>query len=198
VLQAGAREVDAGLVLVDVGPNLGAFNRAALVTAEHVAVPLAPDLYSLQGLRNLGPSLRRWRREWEDRRERNPVNDLNIPPGTMNPIGYIVMQHAVRLDRPIEGYARWMERIPSIYREAVLDEPPCEAITIATDPYCLSALKPFRSLMPLAQESRKPMFALTSADGAIGGHAEAVRACYDDFRALARRIAERCGVALPS
>ncbi len=51
--------------------------------------------------------------------------------------------------------------------------------------------------MPLAQEARKPMFALRPADGAIGGHANAVQACYRDFRALARKIAERCGMAEP-
>jgi cellulose biosynthesis protein BcsQ len=73
VLHRAAEEVGAGFVLVDVGPNLGAFNRAALVAADHVVVPLAPDLYSLQGLRNFGPTLRRWQREWAERRERNPV-----------------------------------------------------------------------------------------------------------------------------
>lgn len=56
---------------MDVGPNLGALNRAALVAADLVVVPLAPDLYSLQGLRNLGPTLRDWQREWQERRERN-------------------------------------------------------------------------------------------------------------------------------
>ena len=39
------------------------------------------------------------------------------------------------------------------------------------DPYQLGALKPYRSLMPLAQEARKPMFFLRPADGALGGHA---------------------------
>ena len=43
---------DAKLVLIDVGPNLGAINRSALIAANFVAVPLAPDLFSLQGLRN--------------------------------------------------------------------------------------------------------------------------------------------------
>lgn len=63
ILGAAAERSAAPLVLVDVGPNLGALNRAALVTADHVVVPLAPDLYSLQGLKNLGPTLRRWRSE---------------------------------------------------------------------------------------------------------------------------------------
>ena len=68
---------------------------------------------------------------------------------------------------------------------------------IEDDLNCLATLKHFRSLMPLAQEARKPMFALRPADGAIGGHANAVQACYRDFRALDRKIAERCGVAEP-
>lgn len=59
---AEAREAE--LVLIDVGPNLGAINRAAIIAAQHIVVPLAPDLFSLQGLRNLGPTLRNWREEW--------------------------------------------------------------------------------------------------------------------------------------
>jgi cellulose biosynthesis protein BcsQ len=196
-LRRAAERAGADTVLLDVGPNLGALNRAALVAADHVVVPLAPDLYSLQGLKNLGPTLRRWRREWAERRERNPVADLPMPQGAMTPAGYVVMQHAVRLDRPVKAYARWMDRIPSSYRESVLGETGRRAVAIDKDPHCLATLKHFRSLMPLAQEAHKPMFALKPADGAIGGHAQAVQDCYRDFRALARTVAERCGVALP-
>ena len=62
----------AQMILMDVGPNLGAINRAAIIAAEHVAIPLASDLFSLQGLRNLGPTLRHWREEWRERKKRNP------------------------------------------------------------------------------------------------------------------------------
>jgi len=197
VLEAAAGERDANLVLVDVGPNLGAINRAALITAEHVVIPLAPDLYSLQGLKNLGPTLRRWRQEWSERRSRNPVPDLSMPLGTMQPAGYVVMQHAVRLDRPVKAYERWMTRIPTVYREAVLDEQTTQVpMSVDQDPRRLAALKHYRSLMPLAQEARKPMFFLKPADGAIGGHAKAVQDCYQDFRDLARTVAHRCGVVV--
>lgn len=196
ILRLAAERSFATLVLVDVGPNLGAFNRAALVTADHVVVPLAPDLYSLQGLRNLGPTLRRWRREWSERRTRNPNTDLALPAGGMQPIGYVVMQHAVRLDRPVKAYARWMGRIPGVYREAVLDETVEPEMTIDRDPHCLATLKHFRSLMPMAQEARKPMFFLKPADGALGGHVTAVQDCYRDFHRLAHRIAGRAGVRL--
>jgi hypothetical protein len=65
------------------------------------------------------------------------------------------------------------------------------------DPFCLETLKHYRSLMPMAMEAGKPMFFLKPADGAIGSHAQAVQGCYKDFQRLTRRIAERCGVALP-
>jgi len=197
-LESAARARDARLVLIDVGPNLGAVNRAVLITAQHVVIPLAPDLYSIQGLKNLGPTLRRWRSEWAERRIRNPVDGLSIPSGEMAPAGYVVMQHAVRLDRPVKAYDRWMQRIPEVYRETVLDEPGTwQQKAISDDPSCLAMLKHYRSLMPLAQEARKPMFKLTAADGALGGHAQAVKECYRDFRRVAREVASRCGVALP-
>ena len=47
LIQAGAAET-AELVLIDVGPNLGAINRAALIASDQVCIPLAPDLFSLQ------------------------------------------------------------------------------------------------------------------------------------------------------
>ncbi len=197
VMESAARERDAEIVLIDVGPNLGAVNRGVMIAAEHVLIPLAPDLYSLQGLKNLGPTLRRWREEWSERQNRNPVHDLSIPKGAMSPTGYVVMQHAVRLDRPVKAYAKWMGRIPGVYRQVVLDEHSTRNITVDKDPHCLAMLKHYRSLMPLAQEARKPMFFLKPADGAIGGHATAVQDCYRDFKALARRVAERCGVAVP-
>jgi cellulose biosynthesis protein BcsQ len=199
ILMAAAENAGAELVLIDVGPNLGALNRAVLVAAQEVVIPLAPDLYSLQGLRNLGPTLRRWRSEWTERLHRLPVaiSGLALPSGDMHPAGYVVLQHAVRLDRPVKAYSRWMARIPQEYRKSVLDEPREHGPVIDRDPHCLATLKYYRSLMPLAQEARKPMFFLKPADGAIGGHSAAVQDCYKDFRALARRIADRCGVAIP-
>lgn len=201
LMERAALDREAALVLIDVGPNLGAINRAALIAAEHVVVPLAPDLFSLQGLKNLGPTMRRWRTEWHERRERNPVAGLSLPQGNMAPAGYVVMQHAVRLDRPVRAYDRWMARIPIVYREAVLDQRvAADALSVPRvdgDPHCLATLKHYRSLMPLAQEARKPMFDLRPADGAIGGHAKAVQHTYQDFRQLALTIAERCGLWLP-
>lgn len=194
LIQDGAGST-AELVLIDVGPNLGAINRAALIASDYVCIPLAPDLFSLQGLKNLGPTLREWRGYWSDLLRKSPPG-LPMPNGTMQPVGYIVMQHSIVASRPVKVYKRWMDRVPSVYRDAVLNETGSKQQSVEDDPYCVSMLKHYRSLMPMAMEARKPIFYLKSADGAIGAHLEAVKNCYEDFRSLAVKIAAKAGMAL--
>lgn len=192
ILQNSASQADAQVIVMDLGPNLGAINRAALIAADFIVVPLAPDLFSLQGLRNLGPSIRRWRSDWKNRLERNPEPSLQLPRGDMLPIGYVVLQHAVRLDRPVQAYAKWMARIPVEYAGAVLGT----QASLSRDPdrQQIAQLKNFRSLMPMAQEARKPIFHLKPADGALGAHFTAANAAGKEFGVLARELMFRIGL----
>ena len=193
LMQSAALRARAEFILVDLGPNLGAINRAALVAADFLVVPLTPDLFSLQGLRNLGPTVRTWRGEWQERLKRGPA-DLALPMGRIEPVGYVVMQHAVRLDRPAKAYERWVDRIPEVYATEVVGEAAPSGSPRTMDRHCIGMIKHYRSLMPMAQEARKPMFHLRPADGAIGSHASAAQDARQDFRTIAEAILERCGL----
>jgi cellulose biosynthesis protein BcsQ len=190
VAQMAASQHNADIILADVGPNLGAINRSALIGSDHVVIPLAADLFSLQGLRNLGPTLQKWRSDWTKRLDNWPNPDFELPAGKMQPIGYILMQHSERLSRPVQAYKKWADRIPETYRKTVLND----RISPKPQPIsgdCLARLKHYRSLVPMAQEARKPIFELTAADGAIGSHSYAVKDARSDFAALAVAILER-------
>jgi len=113
IAQMAGRQHGADLILADVGPNLGAINRSALIATDHVIIPLAADLFSLQGLRNLGPTLRAWRGDWRKRLENWTAPSLTLPAGDMRPAGYILMQHSERLSRPVQAYKKWADRISS-------------------------------------------------------------------------------------
>jgi len=76
-------------------------------------------------------------------------------------------------------------RLPAAYRESVLG---LEAA--AGHQYEISRIKHYRSRMPMAMEARKPMFSLTSADGAIGAHQKNVGQCHEDFARLTTSIAK--------
>ena len=202
LLTQSAKDCNADLVLMDLGPNLGAINRAALIAADYVVVPLAPDLFSLQGLRNLGPTLRQWRGEWNERTLKNPASELSLPVGLMQPIGYIILQHGIRAGRPVQAYQRWLVRIPDVYSEEILDpadkEPNNSEAQSSPDENCLALLKHYQSLMPMAQEAHKPIFHLKPADGVIGAHTNAIRKVYGDFRSLAHAIAQRIDLKIPA
>ena len=192
VMQTGAQACGATVVLADVGPNLGAINRSALIATNKVVVPLGADLFSLQGLRNLGPTLRNWRRDWRKRLENWPSPKFPLPDGKMKPVGYIVQQHGVRLNRPVKAYDKWVNRMPKEYARMLLERKRGPfAATPAEDEHCLATIRHYRSLVPMAQEHRKPVFQLTSADGAIGGHSAAVNDAYRDYKILAQVLARK-------
>ncbi|MGA7237304.1 MAG: AAA family ATPase, partial [Bryobacteraceae bacterium] len=197
VTQRAALAYEASVILLDLGPNLGSINRAALIAADYVVVPMSPDLFSLQGLRNLGPTFERWRQEWQDRLGRKPEIEIELPRGRIQPLGYVVQQHSVRFDRPVKSYEKWISRIPGDYRKYVLNEAGSTPLSVQDDPHKLALLRHYRSLMPMAQEARKPMFHLKPADGAIGAHLQSVHDAYRDFRALAESIASRAHLNLP-
>jgi chromosome partitioning protein len=203
VMQMAATKIQADIILVDIGPNLGAINRSVLVATDYVAIPLGADLFSLQGLKNLGPTLKSWKSlwqkrlsNWNDSVEQASHSSFQLPQGKMQPIGYLCQQHSVRLDRPVKAYDKWVNRIPNVYRESVLGEQNDTNITPEIDPYCLATIKHYRSLIPMGQEHRKPIFNLTSADGAIGSHASAATDAKKDFKQLAEKIAKEIGLVL--
>ena len=191
IVEQAAEQEQSDVVLMDVGPNLGAINRTALIATDFVIMPVAPDLFSVKGLMNLGPTLIDWRTKWKARLEKNPEPTLSLPAGSMEPLGYVVLQRNVRSSRPVKAYLKWAKRLPKVYRRYVLaDTSPTLDIEVEKDPYQLGFLKHYQSLMPMAMEVRKPIFSLKPADGAIGSHYQAVKECYRDFQQLAEKMVE--------
>ena len=195
VIQMGASQSGAELVLVDVGPSLGAVNRSALIATDFVVVPLAADLFSRQGLRNLGPTLRHWREEWGKRRGSWIEPDFELPSGAMQPLGYLIQQPGFRLDRPVQAYDRWAKKMPGEYARSVRGETVTALSDWSKDPNQIAMVKHYRSLIPLSQDARKPIFHLSAAEGARGGHATAARDAGDDFAKLAQEILRRMDAA---
>jgi cellulose biosynthesis protein BcsQ len=199
VLAKAVRDAAAGfgakLALIDVGPNLGAINRAALLAADYVIVPVAPDIFSHRGLTNVGNGLRDWRKGWAARAVETP-SPSGWPMGDAAPLGYVVSRFSIYKGEQARHFSRWINRVPEIFHRDVLGESLPAPATVQEDESSLAWLKDYHSLMAMAHESRKPIFRLKPADGAIGGHLRAVDAAFGDFKALALVIAQRAGIAL--
>jgi chromosome partitioning protein len=175
--------------LIDVGPNLGAINRSALLAADKVLMPLAADLFSLRGLTNLGPKFRDWRDRWNIRQpdRRSGRSEDDAPHGLMEPLGYVVMQPRMRDGQPGRAHAKWMEDIPIVFATQVLNE---DRPAKGDRPHQVGTIRDYGGLMAAAYRVNKPGFSLMARDGAT---ADAIKSCDEDFDNLARAIIERLG-----
>jgi len=203
VMQMAARKVEADLILVDIGPNLSAINRSALIATDYVILPLGTDIFSWQGLKNLGPTLISWKTLWQERLthwkthpESEHYPDFELPEGKMQSIGYLCQQYRLRLTRPITVYDKWPNLLPNVYRQDVLNNSEETDLKPTDDPYCLAIVKHYRSLIEMSQEHRLPVFKLRPAHGAIGSYAITVQVAKQDFKQLAQMIADKMDIKL--
>ena len=193
IIDEAAKRFGAQVVLIDVGPNLGAINRAVTISSDYIIMPVASDLFSLQGIKNLGTTLNQWKKQWGQRKEFKPQNlTVQIPANDGSPVGYIIMQYSAKESRPVKSYLKWANRIPKVFREYVLGAVTPSVITVEEDDHCIALLKHFRSLAPMSMEAHKPIFLLKPGDGAIGAHVYAVQKSYEEFETLTRRILDYC------
>jgi cellulose biosynthesis protein BcsQ len=64
VAKLAADKVNADVILYDVGPNVGALNRAVLLDCDYFITPVAADLFSLRALTTVGHSVAKWIKDW--------------------------------------------------------------------------------------------------------------------------------------
>jgi cellulose biosynthesis protein BcsQ len=198
VIVAAAEKTEADIVLVDLGPNLGALNRAVLGGSEFIIIPVAPDLFSIRGTENLGSKLVTWRREWDQCNTAWTSNAFEIPKGRPKFLGYVIQQHNVRDNR--EGMTRGWQifgtRLEGAIQENIVAPlTPLDQIQHNNGgTYNLGRIPNLHSLIPYSLEARKPVFDCTSADGLTGAHITRARESRDHFEPMATAILAALGI----
>ena len=194
-IQAAAACYDATTVLVDLGPGLGAVNRTALLSCRFLVSPITMDNFSIRGLQDLGTVLPRWRLHHQRLRGWSAGVGLAPRENLPTPLGYVLVEDKVRGSGLLREYDLYEKGVEAQYHESLLldDERPARG---QADPWCLGVMRHYRTLMPLAQEARKPIFLLKAADGAMSAHLYAVQEAYKDFKQLATTIAQRANAQI--
>jgi chromosome partitioning protein len=191
--------VDADFAFVDVGPNVGALNRAVLLASDYLIVPMASDLFSLRALPSVGGSLTTWVSQWQTAQSVAPTLSFDIPDGLPKVLGYVSQQFNVYRGEATNAFSQWIEMIPSQIEQGLLrplsehdDE---HGATLADPAQSLGSkvddLKNFHSLVPHAQTLRQAIFELTADDVVRGGQITRARASEEQFAALCNNIIDR-------
>jgi cellulose biosynthesis protein BcsQ len=173
------QKCDAAIVLVDLGPNLGALNRATLSGSDYVIVPIAPDLFSIRGTENLGSKLEQWRNEWAQCHAAWNGEGLDIPTGEPKFLGYIVQNHNIRNNAAgmTRGWQLFGNRMQAAVQANIVDRlsPLGQVVVRADGNYNLGQIPNLHSLIPYSQEARKPVYKCTGRDGLNGAHIASAR-----------------------
>jgi chromosome partitioning protein len=187
------RELAVDVSLVDLGSNVNALNRSALIAADGFVVPLAPDLFSVMALPSVGQSLQAWISQWHTACGNTPPElDVDLPVGGPTPFGYVTQQFSTYRKTPANAFKQWLERVPDAYEEGIIKPLAAAEVRIPTGEAYLGALKNFGALIPTAQEANKALFELSGRE-AYGAQFKAAQESKALFASMGTSILQKLG-----
>ncbi len=193
VVDKVAGKINADIVFYDVGPNVGALNRAILLDCDYFITPVAADLFSLRALSTVGRAISKWVRDWET--VRSLASDVERPRllrGRPAYLGYITSAFKVNTGRNAANpHAEWESKIAPRVRDKVvkvLNSVGSELVQ-SGGVNKIGGVKHFHSLAPEAQKRGVGIGALRGMVNA--GHYPQVDEARTSFDALAKEIGRR-------
>ncbi|MBZ5709319.1 ParA family protein [Nannocystis pusilla] len=187
------------LVIIDVGPSLGALNRCALIAADTFITPISSDLFSLYALENIALWLSDWLVTYRDAYDgvarKMPADLAKFPeitrqlPLTRGYLGYTTQQYVTKTSagerRKTQAYEHFREQVPesieSLTAMGVVREPDLD----------LGIIPNMFSMVPLAQAAHAPVSALTKEDGLRGAQFSQQEKYVDELNRVFAKILDR-------
>jgi cellulose biosynthesis protein BcsQ len=192
--RTGAK-IRADVCLYDVGPNVGALNRAILLDCDYFITPVAADLFSLRALTTVGRSMAKWMNDWKTIRGLASAEDrAALPMGRPAYLGYITSAYKVSKGKAAaDPHEDWEKKIAPRVRDRIIED------IKAFDPKLLpqggnklGGIKHYQSLAASAQQYG---VAIGKLGGLVNpGHTAAINSARSDFIDLAKEIVKRTGI----
>ncbi|WP_197494201.1 ParA family protein [Rhodococcus sp. EPR-134] len=167
------------VMFVDVGPSLGSLNRSLLLECDYFVTPMAADIFSIVGVRNIRQWLNQWISSYKSAAQLCEKNhpgalaryfddeQVRIENGFA---GYTVQQYVTKskqgVRRPTAAFETILGRVPNEVSESL---GVYFADGVDDDAAKLGDVPSMYSLVPLAQSCNSPIMSLTSSDGLAGG-----------------------------
>jgi cellulose biosynthesis protein BcsQ len=188
-----AEQIKADVVMLDLGPNLGALNRTVLTASDYFIVPMSPDLFSIRGTENLGNKLVLWKKEWHQCQTAWGDNELKLPQGKPVFLGYVMQQHNIRQNSEAEmtkGWSIFGDRVEQAVRKNIVEKltPLAQIHDWGDSNWNIGKVPNLHSLVPYSLEARKPVFDCTSADGLNGAHITRARESKQHFQPIVSKL----------
>ncbi|WP_279535630.1 ParA family protein [Brachybacterium sp. AG952] len=202
VVEGASGEYD--IVLMDVGPSLGALNRTVAIGSDYILTPTAADLFSVNAIDNIDEWIKHWGRRYQQSMERvfeefpDDAEELALQPdGSLRAgyLGYTIQQYVTKSTsdgkrRGVRSYDYYRKQIPSRASRlaSTLRPLPIENLDLGTVPHMFS-------MVPLAQSRNAPIASLTSADGLRGSQFSQQKKYLEQLNELGSHLASNLSTA---
>lgn len=179
-------------VIFDVGPSLGALNRAVLIASDYFLIPMSSDIFSLRAIENISLALKEWREGLEgglaeyNKKEREDfqISDNDVT-WKLQFVGYVTQQYTAKTvdgkKIPVNAYEKIIKKIPTTIKKELSSFNNNSGSLVMK----LGEIPSLHSLVPLSQNANTPIFCLQAKDGVVGAHFNKVR----DYETVIKGIA---------
>jgi cellulose biosynthesis protein BcsQ len=184
------------IVLVDMGPSLGALNRSVILAVDYFLMPLSVDIFSLMAVDNIIRSFKSWKTGLIDAIDRHEKHEgyqfeINGQPVKWNIdfIGYVMQQYRAKAREGVRQPVAAYDKIIDMQREALISM--CSFFNQNIDDTNLGIIPTLSSVVPLSQQAHAPIFSLESKDGIVGSHYTRVLEAGAFFHTISENIKKR-------
>lgn len=182
-------------ILFDIGPSLGAINRAVLLGCDYFVVPMSSDIFCIKAIENISEAMGEWMNDFKrsmgeyERKEHEEYKLHEIPVDfNLKFLGYVNQQYTIKkVDgkvRPVNAYDKIIRRMPSVIANKLVAFYPTG---IDENLLSIGEIPNLHSLVPLSQSANKPIFKLRGGDGVVGAHFAKV----NEFESVVKTICDR-------
>lgn len=188
------------IVVIDVGPSLGALNRTALLGSDGFVTPMSADLFSLYALDNIADWTQSWtgeyRRAYTSLVETSPELDISgvpeAPDFLSGYLGFTVQQYVTKTKagavRSVKAYEKYKGQIPDRARGLLKES------GLKEDSLDLGLVPNMFSMVPLAQSAHAPIRELTASDGVRGAQVSQRNRYVERLDAIAEQMMSNMGI----
>ena len=184
-------------VFFDVGPSLGAINRAVLLSSDFFVLPMSSDIFSLRAIENISKSLSTWKKsidlglsQYDDAEEGTYLINGKSFTAHLQFLGYVTQQYTSKTvggePRPVKAYDRIIKRIPLVIQRELASKFSSPAI----EDFQLGRIPNLHSLVPLSQVANVPIFELKGRHGVVGAHFAKVKEYEEIIETVANAFLE--------
>jgi len=195
VVDRAAARVKADVCLYDVGPNVGALNRAIILDCDSFITPVAADLFSLRALSTVGRSIAKWISDWQAVRKMASTADRRtLFTGKPAYLGYITSAFKVNAGaNAANPHAQWEAKIAPRVRDRIAkDLAEIDPKLVPQGGNKIGGVKNFHSLAPDAQRLGR---SIRELHGEVNpGHNKQIAEVARQFSEAAKEIAKRAGI----